>query len=51
MGELLYFWLSRIAGAVLEFKLMRSDDGGHKLAFILAGLVIGVCLIAMSIYA
>lgn len=50
MGELLYFWLSRVAGAVLELKLIRSDSG-DKWGFILAGIVILVCLIAMSIYA
>lgn len=51
MGELLYFWLSRIAGAVLELRLLRADDGGAKIGFILAGIVILVCVIAMSIYA
>jgi hypothetical protein len=51
MSEFLSFWLLRIAGAVFEYRLLKSDDQGFKFEFIAAGLVIVGCLIAMSIYA
>ncbi|QNK68517.1 hypothetical protein [Variovorax sp. PAMC26660] len=51
MGEFLSFWLLRIAGAVFEYRLLKSDDQGFRVGIIAAGLVIVGCLIAMSIYA
>ncbi|MGJ7531102.1 hypothetical protein [Variovorax sp. GB1P17] len=51
MGEFLSFWLTRIAGAVFEYRLLKSDDQGFRVGLIAAGLVIVGCLIAMSIYA
>lgn len=51
MVELLCFWLSRMGGAWLEIRLLRSSDGGFRLALILAGLVLLACLIALSLHA
>lgn len=51
MVELLCFWLSRIGGAWLELRLLRSSDGGFRVAVMLAALVVLACLVALALHA
>lgn len=51
MGEFLFFWLSRIAAGILEWKVLTSEDGGFRMALLIAGGVIVICLVALSLYA
>ena len=51
MGEGIFFWLCRVAAGLLDFKLLRSSDGGLRVGLVLAMVVIVGCLVALSMHA
>lgn len=51
MLESLFFWLSRIAAGILEWKVHTSEDGGFRLSVLIAAGIIVICLVALSLYA
>jgi uncharacterized membrane-anchored protein len=51
MVELLCFWMARVGAALLELRLLRSSDGGFRVAAIAAAAVVMLCLMALSFHA